>query len=124
MRPAAPKALQGKDYGVREQFPVEIENERRVPNPIIKRCKQNSQNKVVLARDKLYMNDVQCIPSDSEINRNDNKQNDNKRYERGYQRERVQVQTADINVNAFQVETTDINANGLHVETAGINVIM
>ena len=90
VRLAAPKALQGKDYGVREQFPVEIENKRRVLYPIMKRYKQNSQNKVVLARDKLYINDVQYIPSDSDINGNDNKQNDNKRYERGYQRERTQ----------------------------------
>ena len=69
VRLAAPAALRDKDYGVREQFPIEIENKRRVLYPIMKRYKQNSENKVVMARDKLYINDVQYIPSRSEINR-------------------------------------------------------
>ena len=37
VRLAAPTALQGKDYGVREQFPPKIENKRRVLYPIMKR---------------------------------------------------------------------------------------
>ena len=89
VRLAAPAALQGKDYGVSEQFPAEIENKRRELYPIMKRYKQNTNNKVALVRDKLYINGVQYIPSSSE-NRS-NSQTDHKRSYQPYQREHEHI---------------------------------
>ena len=59
VRLAAPRTLEGTKYGVREHFPAEIENKRRELYPVMRRYKQDKQNKVVLVRDKLYVNDVQ-----------------------------------------------------------------
>ena len=89
VRLAAPAALRGKDYGVREQFPAEIENKRRELYPIMKRYKHNTNNKVALVRDKLYINGVQYIPSSSE-NRS-NSQTDHKRSYQPYQREHEHI---------------------------------
>ena len=86
VRLAAPAALQGKDYGVREQFPPEIENKRRVLYPIMKRYKQNQDNKVILVRDKLFINGEQYIPPISDDS--GSSRTDQKRYKPSYRRER------------------------------------
>lgn len=79
VRLAAPKALNGTPYGVREQFPIEIESKRRELYPIMKQYKQDKQNKVVLVRDKLYVNDVQYIPETDNKKQTGNKRNGNMR---------------------------------------------
>ncbi|CAC5411232.1 ANPEP [Mytilus coruscus] len=58
----AGKNLKGSDYGVNEQFPPEIEQRRRRLYPIMKE-ERRKRAKVVLNRDKLYVND--------ELNRDD-----------------------------------------------------
>ena len=69
MRLTAPAALQGKEFGVREQFPAEIENKRRVMYPIMERYKQNTDNKVALVRDKLYiLNQIPNATSNTFLN--------------------------------------------------------
>ena len=72
-----------------EQFPAEIENKRRVLYPIMRRYKQNADNKVLLVRDKLSINGVQYIPPSSE-NRS-NSQTDHKRSFQPYQREHEHI---------------------------------
>ncbi|CAC5372921.1 unnamed protein product [Mytilus coruscus] len=52
----AGKTLNGTHYGVNQQFPVEIEEKRRKLYPIMKAERRN-RSKVVLIRDKLYVND-------------------------------------------------------------------
>ena len=62
VRWAAPAALRGTRYGVREQFPAEIESVRKTLYPVMKAAKANKNNKVRLVRDKLFINNVQYIP--------------------------------------------------------------
>lgn len=52
----AGKHLRGKPFGVNEQFPIEIEQRRKQLYPIMKEEKRK-QSKVVLVRDRLYVND-------------------------------------------------------------------
>lgn len=47
---------QGRQYGVREQFPYEIEQRRKTLYPVLRQQKMNKNNKVNLVRDKLYVN--------------------------------------------------------------------
>ena len=56
VKSAAPRTLEGTKYGVREQFPREVEIKRKVLYPMFKRVKQNPQNRVRLFRDRLYIN--------------------------------------------------------------------
>ena len=68
VRAAAPKSLVGKRYGVREQFPPEIEQKRKLLYPIAKRARQNRMNTVRLVRDKLYVNGREINPDDNTEN--------------------------------------------------------
>ena len=45
-------------YSVREQFPVEMEEKRKKLYPVMRQYQKNPNNKVVLIRDKLYINDT------------------------------------------------------------------
>ena len=66
VRRAAPKTLKNKPFGVREQFPKEIEDKRKKLYPQMKIAKRDERNKVKLIKDKLYINNVEYVPSDSE----------------------------------------------------------
>ena len=55
VRRAAPYALKGRKYGVREQFPTEIENKRKLLYPVVKKAKEVEGNKVQLVRNKLFL---------------------------------------------------------------------
>lgn len=66
VRRAAPKTLKNKPFGVREQFPKEIEDKRKRLYPQMKIAKRDERNKVKLIKDKLYINNVEYVPSDSE----------------------------------------------------------
>ena len=84
----APSKLQGKKYGVNEQFPKEIEETRKTLYGEMKKAKRNPENKVRMVRDKLYVNNVQITPKSgnerllSERNRTDTKyrKNTNRNY--------------------------------------------
>ena len=67
IRFAAPETLKGTRYGVREQFPVEIENKRKVLYPIMKKARENKDNKVRLVRDKLFINNVEAMPDPKDV---------------------------------------------------------
>ena len=56
VRQAAPNVLVNTGYGVREQFPQEIDEKRKLLYPIAKKARQNPENKVRLVRDRLYVN--------------------------------------------------------------------
>lgn len=62
-----PEILKGTRYGVREPFPVEIENKRKVLYPIMKKARENKDNKVLLVRDKLFMNNVEVVPDPNDV---------------------------------------------------------
>ena len=98
VRLAAPRTLEGTNYGVREHFPAEIENKRRELYPVMRRYKQDKQNKVVLVRDKLYVNDVQYKLSTNNGEQSSNRTRErytsmNKRYENTHQRDHVHSRT-------------------------------
>lgn len=59
----AGRNLKGKPYGVNEQFPTEVEQRRRKLYPIMKEEKLK-KSKVVLVRDKLYVNNELVEPVD------------------------------------------------------------
>lgn len=59
----AGKFLKGKHFGVNEQFPTEIEDRRKKLYPIMKEEKKK-KSKVVLKRDKLYVNNELVVPAD------------------------------------------------------------
>ena len=63
VRTTAPKTLKGKPFGVREQFPKVVEDQRKLLYPEMKRARANEQNKVRLVRDKLYINNLEFVPS-------------------------------------------------------------
>ncbi|CAG2208866.1 unnamed protein product [Mytilus edulis] len=64
----AGKNLKGTHYGVNQQFPAEIEEKRRKLYPIMKAERKNN-SKVVLIRDKLYVNDELVTVSNDEAPR-------------------------------------------------------
>ena len=51
-----------RGYSVREHFPLEMENKRKELYPVMRRYQQDPQNRVVLVRDKLFINGKQYIP--------------------------------------------------------------
>jgi hypothetical protein len=53
--------LRGKPFGIREQFPFEIEQRRRILYPIMKDAKRSNQQ-VTLVRDRLYINNELYVP--------------------------------------------------------------
>ena len=63
VRTTAPKTLKGKPFGVRVQFPKVVEDQHKLLYPEMKRARANEQNKVRLVRDKLYINNVEFVPS-------------------------------------------------------------
>lgn len=65
----APSALRNTNFGVREQYPDEYEKRRKVLYPTMKSAKQNSDNKVRMVRDTLYINNdmYKCGPNDTPI---------------------------------------------------------
>lgn len=56
MAKSSERFLKDTPYGINEQFPAEIEERRRRLYPIMKEEKRK-KSKVVLVRDKLYVND-------------------------------------------------------------------
>lgn len=58
--------LQGKSYGIHEQFPKEIEDRRRLLYPIQKRCRKAGQ-KTKLVRDKLFIDGKLYEPQDPAV---------------------------------------------------------
>ncbi|CAG2187613.1 unnamed protein product [Mytilus edulis] len=69
----AGKNLKGTHYGVNQQFPAEIEEKRRKLYPIMKAERKNN-SKVVLIRDKLYVNDELVTVSNDEAPREEPRQ--------------------------------------------------
>ena len=55
-------------YTVREQFPYETEQKRKTLYPVMRKFKANKENKVVLIRDKLFINGTQYIPEEKTDN--------------------------------------------------------
>lgn len=65
---AAPGQLRSKPhFGVRELYPQEIEQKRKLLYPIMKRLKQNRDNRVNLYRDRLYLNGREYFPTIEEL---------------------------------------------------------
>ena len=60
-----PKTLIGKPFAVREQFPKEIEDKRKILYGEMKKAKRNLENKVKLVRDKLFINNTEYIPEEA-----------------------------------------------------------
>ena len=58
--------LRNTNFGVREQFPKVIESRRKKLCPEMKLAKQDENNRMRLVRDKLYINNVQYIPPESD----------------------------------------------------------
>ena len=56
--------MKGKPFGVNEQYPFDIEERRRKLYPIMKEEKKK-KSKVVLVRDKLYVNNELVVPKDN-----------------------------------------------------------
>ena len=51
---------------MREQFPQEIEEKRKLLYPVAKKARQNKENRVRLVRDKLYVNGQKANSSNQE----------------------------------------------------------
>ena len=61
VRSKAPQTLRSKNFGVREQFPKVIEDQRKLLYPEAKKARQNERNKVRMVRDKLYVNNSEVV---------------------------------------------------------------
>lgn len=53
--------LKGTQYGIREQFPQEIENRRKPLYPVMRRARQEKRQ-VTLVRDRLYIDNELYVP--------------------------------------------------------------
>ena len=62
LRQSARDTLTGTQYGVKEQFPIEVESKRRTLYPIMKKARENKENKVRMVRDRLFINDNEVAP--------------------------------------------------------------
>ena len=62
VRQSARDTLTGTQYGVKEQFPIEVEAKRRTLYPIMKKARENKENKVRMVRDRLFINDNEVAP--------------------------------------------------------------
>ncbi|MEW8563212.1 MAG: hypothetical protein AB2541_13945, partial [Candidatus Thiodiazotropha sp.] len=81
VRMSAPAPLRGKRFGVNEQYPIEVENKRKLLYPEAKKYRRNKLNKVRLVRDKLYVNGEEIIVEESErytINKDRNASRDDR----------------------------------------------
>ena len=67
VRQEAPKWLMGSRFRVKEHFPPEIEEKRKLLYDDAKAARQNTNNRVKLVRDKLYVNGQQFIPGWSNL---------------------------------------------------------
>lgn len=66
---AAPGRLVNKpQFGVRELFPQEIEQKRKLLFPVMKRLKQNRDNRVSMFRDRLFLNGREYFPTHADLN--------------------------------------------------------
>ncbi|MEW8548218.1 MAG: hypothetical protein AB2693_32340, partial [Candidatus Thiodiazotropha sp.] len=54
--------LKQNGFSIREQFPPEMEEKRKRLYPVMRRYMQNSNNRVALVRDRLYINGEEYIP--------------------------------------------------------------
>lgn len=59
--------LKNTPYGIHEQFPKSVEDNRRKLYPVMKDAKRQGKN-AILVRDKLFINGTQYIPNTSENN--------------------------------------------------------
>lgn len=59
--------LKGKQFGISEQFPIEIERKRKELYPVMKKAKKEGK-KVKLVRDKLYINGKPHVSLDTKPN--------------------------------------------------------
>ena len=91
----APTTLRGKNFGVNDHFPKEIETKRKALYGVMKRAKRDPNNKVRLVRDKLFINDVQYIPENSENREKADESNQNRRKRIGEGPYRQQGQFSD-----------------------------
>lgn len=98
VRFAASKTLKGKPYGVREQFPKVVEDKRKILYPEMKKARSDSQNKVRLVRDRLFINNVE-FTSDGSTNPQ-NKQNRDQMLHRSDRRD-VQWEHPQSSVSAY-----------------------
>ena len=62
VRHEAPKRLIGSRFRVKEHFPPEIEEKRKLLYNDANMARRNPNNRVKIVRDKLYVNDRQFIP--------------------------------------------------------------
>jgi hypothetical protein len=69
---AAPDILKSTNYGVREQFPREIEERRKTLYPKMKEAKDEGQ-RVKLVRDKLFIENVRYLPDRNTMVQNSNR---------------------------------------------------
>jgi hypothetical protein len=65
IRFTAPVMLKDTNFGIREQFPHEIENRRKQLYPKLKEAKQNGKS-AKLIRDKLYIENERIFPENNE----------------------------------------------------------
>lgn len=129
----AAKELNSKRNGfnIREQFPPEMEETRKTLYPVMRRYQQNPDNRVVLVRDKLYVNGEQYIhPSKSEnktdysygqpVRQNDNLNPSSSRSSRGVRlNQRYSLETC----NRFDVLSSEQSDPGLSTARAGKRVL-
>lgn len=75
----AVSTVQNRKYSVREQFPSEIEERRKVLYPVLKSAKSNPSNVVKLVRDKLIINGTAYTHTD--IQGSENKEDDSRNHD-------------------------------------------
>ena len=61
VRSLAPETLRGKKFGIREQYSKTVEEKRKSMYPVAKEARKNTDNKVRLVRDKLYIDNEVII---------------------------------------------------------------
>ena len=114
VRQLAPDVLTNTQYGVREQFPYEIEEKRKKLYPLAKKARQDKDNKVRMVRDKLFVNDQEVKadktqetkPTNRTNKNNERKNNDTIRGRVIYAKRRVKFgDSQQQNMSKFEIPT-------------------
>ena len=97
VRSKAPQTLKNKQFGVREQYPKVIEDQRKLLYPEAKKARQNEENKVRMVRDKLFVNDIEVVVQPKEPVSNDTNETRRKSQTSTYRRETTRSDFNNVN---------------------------
>jgi hypothetical protein len=113
----APEVLKGSEFGVREQYPREIENRRKVLYPKLKEAKETGQ-RARLVRDRLYIDNERFVPDYNEFPKIDKRSN--REYDNGKPHQTRDTQDIKRTKVYYRTNTNRTNTNRNTASPTGV----